>query len=180
MDQGSEAGTSSTAATTAGSVVASAAVVLALTRIHTAVLERVDAVLEAADLWAAVVAGLPMVAISAAVAVSQAVVMPTVVATSMVPTALAVDSPGTSADAKGSLEASYPAMVAGEPVVAIVLSMAVLGEKFSSHDVGSYLGAAGLVVMVVGVIGLAKATARTEVEIVAQIAGTAARRRDAS
>lgn len=54
------------------------------------------------------------------------------------------------------LRASYPAMVAGEPVVSMALSMAVVGEKLSSHSLGSYVGVAGLVVMVVGVVGLAR------------------------
>lgn len=67
--------------------------------------------------------------------------------------------------AKGSLEASYPAMVASEPVIALVLSLAVLGEKLSSHQIGSYLSAAGIAVMILGVIGLARSTAHTEVEL---------------
>lgn len=82
--------------------------------------------------------------------------------------------------AKGALEASYPAMVAGEPVVAIVLSMAVLGEKFSSHALGSYVGIAGLLAMIVGVIGLARATARTEIELGSRTAGSDAPLRDLS
>ena len=70
--------------------------------------------------------------------------------------------------ASGSLEASYPAMVASEPVVAMVLSLAVLGEKLSSHSVSTYLSIAGVAVMILGVIGLARATARLEVELTAQ------------
>ena len=60
------------------------------------------------------------------------------------------------------LEASYPAMVASEPVVSMVLSMAVLGEQLSSRSVGTYVGVAGLAAMVVGVITLARTTATSE------------------
>lgn len=66
--------------------------------------------------------------------------------------------------ASGSLQASYPAMAASEPVVSMVLSLAVLGEKLSSHSIGTYVGGAGLIVMVAGVIGVARATAAAESE----------------
>lgn len=64
----------------------------------------------------------------------------------------------------GSLQASYPAMVASEPIVSMALSLAVLGEKLSSHSLGTYIGVLGVVVMVGGVIGVARATAAAEVE----------------
>ena len=62
----------------------------------------------------------------------------------------------------GSLEASYPAMVASEPIVAMVLSLVVLGEKLSSHALGTYISLLGVVVMIAGVIGLARSTAIAE------------------
>jgi hypothetical protein len=64
--------------------------------------------------------------------------------------------------ARGHLEASYPAMVASEPVVSMVLSLAVLGEKLASHAVTTYISLAGVAVMIYGVIGLARETARVE------------------
>jgi hypothetical protein len=67
------------------------------------------------------------------------------------------------------LEVSYPAMVASEPVISMVLSMAVLGEKLSSHDIGTYVGVLGLAVMVVGVVGVARTTS-AHVETVRDLA----------
>lgn len=63
---------------------------------------------------------------------------------------------------RGSLEVSYPAMVSAEPVIAMILSLAVLGEKLSSHRIGTYLGIVGVLIMVIGVIGLARANVRNE------------------
>jgi drug/metabolite transporter (DMT)-like permease len=60
---------------------------------------------------------------------------------------------------RSPLEVSYPAMVASEPVISMVLSMAVLGEKLSSHSIGTYIGVLGLAVMVTGVVGVARSTA---------------------
>ncbi|MBM9477555.1 DMT family transporter [Nakamurella flavida] len=63
---------------------------------------------------------------------------------------------------RGSLEVSYPAMVSAEPVVSMILSLAVLGEKLSSHSVGTYVGITGVAIMILGVVGLAQANAREE------------------
>ena len=61
--------------------------------------------------------------------------------------------------AKGALDAAYPAMVVTEPIAAMVVSLAVLGEKLSSHSVSTALSLIGVGVMVVGVLGLAKGAA---------------------
>jgi hypothetical protein len=44
----------------------------------------------------------------------------------------------------------------------MVLSLAVLGEKLASHAVTTYISLAGVAVMIYGVIGLARETARVE------------------
>jgi drug/metabolite transporter (DMT)-like permease len=77
-------------------------------------------------------------------------------------TAIAAIVAQQSAFTRGALEASYPAMVASEPIVAMGLSLVVLGEKLSSHDISSYISVAGVAVMLVGVIGLAHSEALTE------------------
>ena len=61
--------------------------------------------------------------------------------------------------ATGSLEAAYPAMIVSEPVVAMVVSLALLGEKLSSHSISTAISIVGLAVMIIGVIGLARNTA---------------------
>ncbi len=61
--------------------------------------------------------------------------------------------------AKGALDAAYPAMVVTEPIAAMVVSLAILGEKLSSHSVSTALSLIGVGVMVVGVLGLAKGAA---------------------
>ena len=50
-------------------------------------------------------------------------------------------------------------MVVTEPIAAMVVSLAILGEKLSSHSVSTALSLIGVGVMVVGVLGLAKGAA---------------------
>lgn len=61
--------------------------------------------------------------------------------------------------ARGSLDAAYPAMVVTEPIVAMVVSLAILGEKLSAHSLSTAVSIIGAGVMVIGVLGLARGAA---------------------
>ncbi|PRZ41720.1 hypothetical protein CLV47_10879 [Antricoccus suffuscus] len=61
--------------------------------------------------------------------------------------------------AAGRVQASFPAMTVAEPIVAMVLGMAVLGEKLNRHTWATAVSLLGLALMVTGVLRLSRLSA---------------------
>ena len=61
--------------------------------------------------------------------------------------------------AAGALSASYPAMVVSEPVVAMTVSLAVLGEKLTARSLSTAISLVGLALMIFAVLRLARTSA---------------------
>lgn len=59
----------------------------------------------------------------------------------------------------GNVQASFPAMTVTEPIVAMALGMAVLGEKLNRHSGATVVGLLGLALMVIGVLRLPQVSA---------------------
>ena len=62
--------------------------------------------------------------------------------------------------AAGNLQASFPAMTVAEPVVSMILGLALLGEKLNRHSWATVIGLLGLALMIAGVVRLSQLTAR--------------------
>ncbi len=62
----------------------------------------------------------------------------------------------------GAVQASYPAMVVAEPVVAMAVSLAILGEKLTARSVPTVISTVGLAVMIFSVLRLARLSAAAE------------------
>lgn len=60
----------------------------------------------------------------------------------------------------GNLQASFPAMTVAEPVVSMILGLALLGEKLNRHSWATVIGLVGLALMIVGVVRLSQLTAK--------------------
>lgn len=61
--------------------------------------------------------------------------------------------------AAGRVQASFPAMTVAEPIVAMALGMAVLGEKLNRHSGATIVGLLGLSLMVISVLALPQLSA---------------------
>ena len=66
--------------------------------------------------------------------------------------------------AAGNLQASFPAMTVAEPVVSMILGLALLGEKLNRHSWATVIGLVGLTLMIGGVVRLSQLTAKDQKE----------------